>query len=142
MSRPPQSCLATLAIYPKSISPCPMCPPVPCSGRYGPIIYSLHLKTEGTIALGETWGVVVDLVPAFMGPLLLCSGERSAVFCGNDTRGSCLPVDTSTIIGTKNFFGTRRASLTSWLMSAGMLSSSTISLYCSAGFQGYPCLDQ
>ena len=74
------------------------------AGHYDPIISSLDFETEGTVPLGEPWGVTIDPVPAYTGPVLLCSGDHDAVVCGNNTGGSCLPADTSTVAASKNFF--------------------------------------
>ena len=74
------------------------------SGHYHPLISSLDFETEGTVPLGEPWGVTIDPVPAFTGPVLLCSGDHDAVVCGNNTGGTCLPADTSTVASSKAFF--------------------------------------
>ena len=74
------------------------------NGTYDPIIPILDFDTEGTVAVGEPFGTTIDPVPQYTGPVLLVSGDHDAVVCGNNTGGSCLPAEKSTVAKTQAFF--------------------------------------
>lgn len=78
------------------------------NGSYDPIITVLDFATEGTVAIGEPFGNILNPVPQYTGPVLLVSGDHDAVVCGNTTNHTCLDAQggpsNSTVARTRSFF--------------------------------------
>lgn len=76
------------------------------NGSYDPLVAVLDFATEGTVAIGEPFGSVLNPVPQYTGPVLLVSGDHDAVVCGigHDCLAAPGGPSNSTVARTSSFF--------------------------------------
>ncbi|KAI9761478.1 MAG: cis-prenyltransferase [Chaenotheca gracillima] len=73
-------------------------------GRYEPNLPHLDFELEGTLSVGEAFGLSSMPAPAYTGPVLVVTGDHDAVFCGNVTPANCLPASSSPPAKSASYF--------------------------------------